>query len=365
MKLEAKGWPRQAVVLFCSWLRHRKAKVVVNGTASHIEQLCNMVFQGTVFGPPLWNEFFEDARHAINATGFQECVFADDLQAFRAFDRDTSEDDIMQASFACQVSLHKWGQANQVVFDGAKEKHRILSAGAPANQDCFKLLGIKFDNKLCMNDAIESLIGECNWKVRGLLRVRKYYSTHDMVLLYKTHILPYIEFRTPAIYHAADAHLNRVNSIQVKFLQELQIPQVDALLFFNLAPLSCRRDMAMLGVLHRAACGKGPECLGKYFQVASAQNRSGLRSGARRHKRHLADPWFDNTRRLDKVSRSAFGLIFVYNLLPPDIIEKDYVSDFQGMCQNLLKSHTESGAADWKLLFSPRWPRYDHPLLAQ
>ena len=53
MKLEAKGWPRQAVALFCSWLRHRKAKIVVNGTASHIEQLGNMVFQG------LWAAFVE------------------------------------------------------------------------------------------------------------------------------------------------------------------------------------------------------------------------------------------------------------------------------------------------------------------
>eukprot|EP00969_Alexandrium_andersonii_P193790 8560595-Alexandrium_andersonii.AAC.1 len=34
----------------------------------------DMVYQGTVFDPPLWDVFFADARGAIVASGFSEIV---------------------------------------------------------------------------------------------------------------------------------------------------------------------------------------------------------------------------------------------------------------------------------------------------
>ena len=55
-----------------SWLRDRHAKVVVGGLASEEFTLANMFFQGTVWGPTLWNIFFEDARYAINEMFFTE-----------------------------------------------------------------------------------------------------------------------------------------------------------------------------------------------------------------------------------------------------------------------------------------------------
>ena len=45
-----------------------------------------MVFQGTVWGPMLWNVFYEDASKAIRSKAFTEIVFADDLNAFRKYD---------------------------------------------------------------------------------------------------------------------------------------------------------------------------------------------------------------------------------------------------------------------------------------
>ena len=45
--------------------------------------LRNMVFQGTVLGPTLWNLFYEDARRAIQEAGFVEIVNADDLNGSR------------------------------------------------------------------------------------------------------------------------------------------------------------------------------------------------------------------------------------------------------------------------------------------
>ena len=47
----------------------------------------DMVYQGTVLGPSLWNTFFQDARLPVNESGFMEIVFADDLSAWKLFQR--------------------------------------------------------------------------------------------------------------------------------------------------------------------------------------------------------------------------------------------------------------------------------------
>ena len=68
--LAAKGMLKQLLRLIASWLRDRVGKVMVAGSASISMLLQNMVFQGTVWGPILWNCYYEDARHAINKAAF-------------------------------------------------------------------------------------------------------------------------------------------------------------------------------------------------------------------------------------------------------------------------------------------------------
>ena len=84
-KLEAVGVPQEWVRVFSSWLRERPARVAVGGVFSEVIPLRDMVFQGTVWGPQLWNTFFADAWRATQKAGFAETVFADDLNAHKAF----------------------------------------------------------------------------------------------------------------------------------------------------------------------------------------------------------------------------------------------------------------------------------------
>ena len=83
-KLKAKGFHPRLIEVIKSWLQQRCAKVVVGGETSDDIFLYNMIFQGTVFGPPLWNLFFEDARLPIQQANFKEIVFADDLNAYKS-----------------------------------------------------------------------------------------------------------------------------------------------------------------------------------------------------------------------------------------------------------------------------------------
>ena len=63
----------------------------------------------------------------------------------------------------------------------------------------------------------------------------------ELVHLYKSQILSYIEYRTAAIYHSADTHLNRIDDIQRRFLREVGLTEAAALTEYHLAPLPARR----------------------------------------------------------------------------------------------------------------------------
>ena len=72
-----------------AYLAPRKGKVIVQGECSEVFPIEDSVYQGTVLGPPLWNAFFADVAHAANANGGREAMFADDLNVFKTFKRNT------------------------------------------------------------------------------------------------------------------------------------------------------------------------------------------------------------------------------------------------------------------------------------
>ena len=64
-KLRKKGIHPKIVEVLASWLQQRFAQVAAGGKLSIMMVLLNMVYQGTVTGPILWNLIFEDACHVI------------------------------------------------------------------------------------------------------------------------------------------------------------------------------------------------------------------------------------------------------------------------------------------------------------
>ena len=152
----------------------------------------------------------------------------------------------------------------------------------------FKILGLNFDCRLTMRDTIEDLVGELRWRIKAIVRVRRYHSVAGMILLYKAKVLSFVEYRTAAIYNACDTAIAPLNRLQEIFLAELGLSSEDALLEFNLAPLESRRDIAMLGVIHRCGLGKGPEHFKAFFKFATTP-RSSTRAGSRMHNKQLVD----------------------------------------------------------------------------
>ena len=325
-----------------SWLRPRKASVVVGGEKSNEFVMSNMVYQGTVWGPPLWNVFFADAPLSLSALGFENAVFADDLNSFKAFPQCASDSSILCELKAAQHELHSWGGGNQVIFDPGKESFHIISRQRPLGEE-FVLLGIHFDCKLLMHKCVSECVTSCGWKLESILRPRRFFSTGELVQLFKSHILSFIEYRTPGVYHASPSVLLPIDKMLQRFLRQMNIGSLDALLHFNLAPLATRRDIAMLGAIHRSVLGYGPLQLQQFFVLSEAETRF----TRYRHRRNLHDVC-DRSNCPTYLKRSVLGLIAIYNVLPEYVVLAPTVKRFQHCLQDIVKYLAVTGYPQWQ-----------------
>jgi hypothetical protein len=155
-----------------------------------------------------------------------------------------------------------------------------------------------------------------------------------------------IEYRTPAIYLAKRDSLPPLDRLQTRFLRDAGVDEETALVHFNLAPLNTRRDMAMLGLIHRTMLGKGPDQFRQFFQG-------------------VADKKFDDPRcRIsgDLAKRSAFGLVAIYNLIPYKCRCAKTVKEFQRNLQIIVQERAAEGLGHWRNTFCPRVGLCRHPL---
>ena len=197
-----------------------------------------------------------------------------------------------------------------------------------------------------MQSAVDGLVNDAGWKLRMLIRTKRYYTDAELVLLYKSHLLAYLEYRTPAIYHSKREALSRLDRIQSRFLEDAGLSEADALRCFSLAPLAARRDIAVLGLIHRTVIGKGTRHFRKHFFAGDDGRLKNRRAD-------IGGPL---------VTRSALGLAAIYNMLPATLKATRRVKEFQRRLQLHMKERLEDGREDWANTYSPRIALKSHPL---
>ena len=182
-------------------------------------------------------------------------------------------------------------------------------------------------------------------------------------MLYKSHLLSYIECRTAGIHFASSRVLRELDDVQARFIRQFNMSEEAAFMHFNLAPLETRRDIAILGVIHRAAMREGPPQLWKFFCLACPDNVPARSSRHfRPHSMRLAE--WPPERNLDVARRSALGMIRVYNLLPHECVLHKTLSEFQRALSGLVRDRVVAGDHRWRHLLSPRPKLFQyHPLI--
>ena len=128
--------------------------------------------------------------------GYVETVFADDLNCWVDLSKDTSWDHASARLAECQTSLHRWGAANRVAFDPGKKEFVFIRRRNAMGND-FRILGVDFDPQLLMRKAARKIATEAGWRVKAILRAKRFFSTPELVRLYKAHVRSYIESGIP------------------------------------------------------------------------------------------------------------------------------------------------------------------------
>ena len=125
-KLSTLGLPSTFLDFLNSYLQAREGRVTVEGAMSRSVVLCDMVFQGTVLGPALWNVFFASVADVVPAANQEVNLFADDLTGYTSCPFRVSNEVLYDELREMQTRTHEWGCRNQVSFDPAKENFQIV-----------------------------------------------------------------------------------------------------------------------------------------------------------------------------------------------------------------------------------------------
>ena len=333
-----------------AYLAPRRGRVVVQGASSDDFVLDDMLFQGTVLGPCLWNTFFADVGIPARSTGGQEAMFADDLNMFQAFDLSTPLPDVISKLTTCRQRVHKWGGANRVSFDAAKE-HLVVIHPREHHGDSFKLLGCMIDVDLKMCTALEQLLSKIRAKSIAILRMRAYYSVPELVNQYKCHVWGLVECHCGAYFHASATLLDRVAQVQRSFLHKLEISESTAFLEFNFAPTELRRNIAILGLLHKRVLGQAHKAFERLLPFYSQRFEEPRGFG---HNKQLYGHWFEVTRYPSLYCKSIFRMVDIFNNLPQHVVDSKCVTTFQRFLTEIAKKRCREGESLWHKSFSAR-----------
>ena len=222
--------------------------------------------------------------------------------------------------------------------------HPIFGEGDP-----FKLLGCLVDCKLQMHDAVEKILSEIRPKIKALLRTRRHYDATSMISQFKTHIWSIMEQHNGAIFHAAASTLEKLDATQNHFLHEIGMDEAKAFLENNFAPPTLRRNIGILGLLHKRVLGKSHPI----FQRLLPFHRDifgSLRPAE--HDRQLYGHIMNVDRQQALHDRSIFAMVYVYNKLPQHAVDCNDVSSFQHVLTSMVRERCKRGDIDWQTSFS-------------
>ena len=277
-------------------------------------------------------------------------MFADDLNVFQEFDRREDLAKVQDTLQQCRERVHKWGKTNRVSFDPAKE-HLVVLHPSAYHGAAFKLLGCMVDTDLAMESAIDQLIAKIRPKITAILRTRAYFSIADFITQFKTHIWGLMEANMGGIFHATCTRLAKIDREQDRFLRELGISAEFAFMEFNFAPPKLRRNIGILGLLHKRVLGLCHPSFERLLPWYSSRFEPG---GGHGHNKTLYGHNCEVSHCPGLFARSIFAMVDIYNTLPQQAVDNPTVSEFQNYLNHIAHTRCQQGDAKWASSFCRR-----------
>ena len=153
------------------------------------------------------------------------------------------------------------------------------------------------------------------------------------------------------IFHASDSLLVKLDETQRRFLRELGITEEEAYLQHNFAPSQLRRNIGILGLMHKRVIGECHPIFCKLMPFCSDSGQPGYPNG---HNKQLYGHLHETRFQMGLFCRSIFAMVYRYNMLPQNVVDATTVQEFQKRLSLIARMHCAAGTHDWQELFSRR-----------
>lgn len=181
--------------------------------------------QGSLLGPLLFNIFINDIIHSVPDVSLS--LYADDTTLY------TSDVSPIALQFALNQGLSRlseWFDANYLVINIAKTQAlRIgpckydfdltLNGSGVTTLPSIRILGVELDSMLNFKEHISGRLKKAYAKtLRG---IRRFVPMDVMLALFKSFILPHLEYRSPLLLGMGSVQANKTEDVNHYILRTL------------------------------------------------------------------------------------------------------------------------------------------------
>ena len=140
------------------------------------------------------------------------------------------------------------------------------------------------------------------------------------------------------------SHLPKFDDVQRHFLQDVELSEETAFVDLSFAPPTLRRNIGMLGLLHKRVLGKSHpdfQDLVLFFNAHFGFAVAGL------HNKQLYSHALEVTAHVGLFRCSVFAMVDVCNHLLQEVIDCASVSAFQTQLTQIAREHSMNSMPNW------------------
>jgi hypothetical protein len=288
-KLQSFGLMGLELDWFNSYLSDRKQITKVGTAISEVANVDYGVPQGSILGPLLFTLYINSLPSVVSYSKIN--LYADDTAVFYA---GKSVAEISEKLSSDMSDIATWMEGSRLTLNATKTKamlfgsHYKLSKTAPLDVyirdapietvQSFKYLGLHFDPTLSYNCHIDHISSSVSKYIGLFYRIRNYLSQESLIILYKSLILPRIDYCDVVWGNCNKILQDRIERLQIRTARAiLRVPIRTSSVFLRAklgwTTLDQRRNYHLNLTVYKCMAGLVPAALCNYFTtVADSHN---------------------------------------------------------------------------------------------